>query len=73
MDLSPLVDDKVVYMRVCDKHEGISQVLTMKWIHFTMYTHTETDNHWVLLCTHSHSDQDIIKNYTSAYMQPVWI
>ena len=30
MDLSPLVDDKVVYMRVRDKHEGISQVLTMK-------------------------------------------
>lgn len=60
MALSPLVDDKVVYMCVCDKHEGISQVLKKKRIHFTVRTHTETDNHWVLLCAHSPSDQNYI-------------
>ena len=60
MALSPLVDDKVVYMCVCDKHEGMSQVLKKKQIHFTMCTHTETDNHGVLLCTYSHSDQNYI-------------
>lgn len=67
MALGPLVDDKVGNMCVCDKHEGISQVLKRRRrIHFICFPEPQCTGYLaalILLQTKLYIP-NMIKNYT---------